>query len=259
MKTRAGLLRSGPGPWEVVEVDLEAPRQDELLIRVVASGLCHSDDHVAKGDIPFGIYPAVGGHEGAGIVEQVGPHTSGWSVGDHVVMSFLPGCGRCRWCASGMQNLCDSGADTTAGCRSDGSFRMSLDGEPVGQFAGVGTFSQWTTISVQSAVKVPDDVPLDVACLTSCGVGTGWGSAVNSAQVRPGDTVIVMGIGGIGINAVQGAIHAGATNVIAVDPVEFKRETALQARCHARRGDDGRRRTRSPPRSPTGRAPTRAS
>ncbi len=228
MKTKAAVIRSAPGTWEILELDLDEPRQDELLIKMVASGLCHSDEHIAKGDLPARLYPAAGGHEGAGIVAGIGPNTSGWEIGDHVVLSFLPGCGRCRFCASSMQNLCDNGALTMAGSRLDGSYRMTLGGEPVAQMAGIATFSQYSVVSTMSAVKVAKDIPLDKACLTGCGVGTGWGSAVNSAQVAPGDCVIVMGIGGIGINAVQGAAHAGATTLIAVDPVEFKRETAMQ-------------------------------
>jgi NDMA-dependent alcohol dehydrogenase len=221
-------MRAAPGTWEVVEVDLDEPRQGELLVKMFASGLCHSDDHIATGDIPVQTYPFAGGHEGSGVVEKVGAHTPGFEVGDHVVMSFLPGCGRCRWCASGMQNLCDLGATLLVGSRADGSFRMSLDGQPVGQMCGISTFAERSVVAVESAVKIPKDIPLDRACLVGCGVGTGWGSAVNSAEVKPGQTVIVMGIGGIGINAVQGAAHAGATNVIAVDPVEFKREMAME-------------------------------
>jgi NDMA-dependent alcohol dehydrogenase len=227
MKTKAAVVHGAPGKWEVVELDLDGPRQGELLIRMEASGLCHSDDHVTTGDLATGIYPMAGGHEGAGVVEEVGSNTPGWTAGDRIVLSFLPGCGRCRFCASGMQNLCDNGAGTMFGARPDGSYRMTLDGAPVGQMAGIATFSQWSTVSVLSTVRCPDDVPLDKACLTGCGVGTGWGSAVNSAQVRPGDTVVVMGVGGIGINAVQGAAYAGAAVLIAVDPVELKRQTAL--------------------------------
>ena len=218
----------GPSKWEVVEVDVDDPRQGELLIKMVASGLCHSDDHITTGDMPMGIYPMAGGHEGAGIVHQVGPNTPGWEVGDHVVLSFLPGCGKCRWCASGKQNLCDLGATLLMGCRPDGSFRMSLNGEPVGQMCGISTFSEYSLVSADSAVKVASDLPLEKACLVGCGVGTGFGSAENSANVQPGDTVIIMGIGGIGINAVQGAKIKGAANVIAVDPVEFKREKAME-------------------------------
>jgi NDMA-dependent alcohol dehydrogenase len=228
MKTKAAVLREQPGKWEILEVELEEPRQNELLVRLEHAGMCHSDDHIATGDLPIGGGLMCGGHEGAGIVEQVGPNTPDWNVGDRVILSFLPACGHCRWCASGMQNLCDNGANTLAGIRMDGSYRMHLDGMPVGQMAGISTFSQYTTVSTMSAIPCPDDIPLDVACLTSCGVGTGWGSAVNSAEVRAGDVVIVMGVGGIGINAVQGAAHAGASVLIAVDPVEMKREMALK-------------------------------
>ena len=217
-----------PGRWEVVEVDLEAPRQGELLIKMVASGLCHSDDHLTTGDIPFGTYPVCGGHEGAGVVEQIGPNTPGYDVGDHVVMSFLPGCGRCRWCASGMQNLCDTGATLLLGSREDLSYRMSYNGQPVGQMCGISTFAEHSVVSVNNAVKIAKDIPLDKACLVGCGIGTGFGSAEKSANVQPGDTVIIMGIGGIGINAVQGAAIKGASNVIAVDPVAFKREKAME-------------------------------
>jgi NDMA-dependent alcohol dehydrogenase len=231
MRTRGAVVTQAPGHYETIDIELDDPRQGEIGVRMVASGLCHSDDHVATGDIPVATYPFCGGHEGAGVVEKVGPHTTGFEVGDHVVFSFLPGCGRCRWCASGMQNLCDLGATLLAGSRPEDatSFRMkTTDGQPVGQMCGISTFAEHTVVNVASAVKVDKDLPLDKVCLLGCGVGTGWGSAVNSAGVRPGDTVIVMGIGGIGINAVQGAAAAGASNVIAVDPVELKREKALQ-------------------------------
>jgi NDMA-dependent alcohol dehydrogenase len=229
MKTRAAVLFEQPGTWQITEIDLEPPRQGELVVRMVAAGLCHSDDHVATGDLPFaGSFPAAGGHEGAGIVEEVGPHTPGWQVGDRVVLSFLPACGRCRWCASGMQNLCDSGARILSGAREDGSSRLSWQGRPVGQMAGLSTFSEYSTVDAMSAVKVGPDVDLVAACLTSCGVPTGWGAAVNSAEVRPGHVVIVCGVGGIGMNAVQGAADAGAAVLIAVDPVDWKRERARE-------------------------------
>jgi NDMA-dependent alcohol dehydrogenase len=226
MRTRGSALLKAPGSYETIDIELDEPRQNELLVRMVASGLCHSDDHIATGDLPLPMFPICGGHEGGGIVEKVGPSTGGFEVGDHVVFSFLPGCGRCRWCASGMQNLCDMGAQILGG---DGTFRMhSVDGDPIAQMAGISTFAEYTVAHVASAVRVDRDLPLDKLCLLGCGVGTGWGAAVNSAQVHPGDTVIVMGVGGIGINAVQGAAAAGASNVIAVDPVRMKREKALQ-------------------------------
>ena len=228
MKTRGAVLMSTPSEWEIVELDIEKPRQGELLVKLSASGLCHSDDHHAKGDTSVDQFPFAGGHEGAGVVVEVGPNTQGWSEGDHLVMSFIPGCGRCRWCASGQQNLCDMGQWLLVGCRPDGSFRMSFEGRDVGQMCGISTFCEYTLIDVASAVKVEEDLPLETICLTGCGVGTGWGSAVNAAEVKPGQTVIIMGIGGIGIHAVQGARHAGASRVIAVDPVQLKRETAEQ-------------------------------
>jgi len=226
MKTRGAVVTKSPGKWEIVDIDLDEPRQGELLIKMAASGLCHSDDHMTTGDMPPGLLPFAGGHEGSAVVVGVGPNTPGWEVGDHLVMSFLPGCGRCRWCASGMQNLCDLGAHVLTGCRTDGSYRLSIDGKPIGQAAGISTFCEHSLIDVHSAIKIDKDIPLDKAALVGCGVGTGWGSAVNSAEVKPGHTVIIMGIGGIGINAVQGAAHAGALHVIAVDPVAMKREMA---------------------------------
>lgn len=232
MHTRGAIVRQAPGKYEVVDLEVDDPREGEIQVKMVASGLCHSDDHVATGDIPVGTYPFAGGHEGSGIVTKAGANMKGIKEGDHVVFSFLPACGHCRWCASGMQNLCDLGATLLAGSRwaDPTDFRVHLadGGANVGQMCGISTFLQTTTVSVDSAVKVPDDIPLEVACLVGCGVGTGWGSAVNAAEVKPGHTVIVMGIGGIGINAVQGAAHAGASNIIAVDPVAFKREKAQE-------------------------------
>jgi S-(hydroxymethyl)glutathione dehydrogenase/alcohol dehydrogenase len=232
MQTRGAVIRQAPGKYEVVDLEVDDPRDEEVQVQLVATGLCHSDDHVATGDMPVGRFPFAGGHEGAGVVTKAGKNTKGLKEGDHVVFSFLPSCGYCRWCASGMQNLCDLGATLLVGSRwndpEDFRLKMLDTGEAVAQMCGISTFCATTTVAAASAVKVGDDIPLEVACLVGCGVGTGWGSAVNSAEVRPGDTVIVMGIGGIGINAVQGAKHAGATNVIAVDPVAFKREKAKE-------------------------------
>ncbi|SEO86624.1 NDMA-dependent alcohol dehydrogenase [Trujillonella endophytica] len=229
MKTRAAILRSTPGTFEVVDVDLDdEPRDNEVLVQMVAAGLCHSDDHICTGDMPVEVYPVIGGHEGAGVVQRVGSGVRHLVPGDHVVFSFMPACGRCRFCARGQQNLCRLGATILTGSRPEDptSFRVSLDGARVGQYSGLGAFAEHTLVDARSCVKVPDDAPLDKVCLLGCAVGTGWGSAVNSAGVRVGDTVIVMGVGGIGVNAVQGAACAGAGAVIAVDPVPFKREVA---------------------------------
>ena len=227
---RTSLVRQAPGKYETATVEVDDPRQDEIRVKMVASGLCHSDDHIATGDIPVGTYPFAGGHEGGGIVESVGPNTSGFEVGDKVLFSFLPACGKCRWCATGHSNLCDLGAGLLAGTRwTEDSTRLHLeDGTNVGQMCGISTFSEYSTVAVDSAIKVPQDTKLEVACLLGCSVGTGWGTAVNTGEVHPGDTVIIQGIGGIGANAVQGAAHAGAANVLAVDPVAFKREKALE-------------------------------
>jgi NDMA-dependent alcohol dehydrogenase len=228
--TRVSLIRKAPGTYETATVELDDPRQGEVTVKLAASGLCHSDDHVATGDVPVAIYPYVGGHEGAGVVTAVGPNTPGYDVGDHVVFSFLPACGHCEFCAQGQSNLCDLGASLLTGARADEptSFRMHENGEPVGQQCGISTFSEYTTASVDSVVKIPKDIPLKAAALVGCGVPTGWGSAVNSANITPGAVVIVMGIGGIGANALQGAAHAGAQTIIAVDPVAFKREKAKE-------------------------------
>jgi len=228
VETRAALLREVPGEWEVHTVQLDAPRDHEVLVRVVATGLCHSDDHFATGDITVGHLPFCGGHEAAGIVEEVGPGVRGLSVGDQIVTSFIPGCGRCRWCASGQQNLCDNGALMLTGTQLDGTFRMHLDKEDIGQAGLISTFAEYSVMPEASCIKIPADIPAQVAALLGCAVPTGWGSAVNAAQVTPGDVIVVMGIGGVGISAVQGARHAGASRIIAVDPVESKRAVALE-------------------------------
>lgn len=231
MKTTAAVIRATGRDWEVVELDLDPPREHEVLIRYVAAGLCHSDEHLRTEGFWGGTarHPMVGGHEGAGVVEAVGPGVASLEVGDHVVCSFLPACGHCRWCSTGHQNLCDVGALLMQGCQVDGTFRYhDADGLDYGGSCMLGTFSQYGVVSEYSAVRVGKDLPLEKAVLVGCGVTTGWGSAVYTAQVGPGDTVLVYGIGGVGINAVQGAAHAGAKNVIAVDPVELKRTKASE-------------------------------
>ena len=227
MKTRAAVIRGVGKDWEITELDVDPPKGGEVLLRFVASGLCHSDDHLRHGDIPVR-FPMVGGHEGAGIVEEVGPGVSRLSPGDHVVCSFVPACGHCRYCARGQSNLCDLGMYLGEGCLSDGTFRYHGDGEDVGGMCMLGTFSQYATVGEYSCIKVDDDLPLETIVLVGCGVPTGWGTAVNAGGLRPGDTAVVYGIGGVGINAVQGAAHAGARFVVAVDPLENKRKAALR-------------------------------
>jgi NDMA-dependent alcohol dehydrogenase len=222
MKVQAALLREVPGKWEVNEVELDAPRDGEVLVKIAATGLCHSDDHFASGDITVGHLPLCGGHEAAGVVEEVGPGVRSLKPGDHIVTSFVPSCGRCRWCAGGQQNLCDNGALMLEGHQLDGSYRMRLDGEPVAQAGLVSGFAEFSVMPELSCVRVSPDIPLELASLLGCAVPTGWGSAVNAAGVRPGDIVMVMGAGGIGVSAIQGAAHAGASRVVVVEPVPAK-------------------------------------
>ena len=227
MKTRAAILRGVGQDFEVTEIDLDGPKAGEVLVRFVASGLCRSDEHLRNGDLAPR-FPIVGGHEGAGIVEDVGPGVTRLKPGDHVICSFLPVCGHCRWCSSGQSNLCDLGAGLLDGAMPEGSFRFHLDGEDVGGMCMLGTFSERATISEHSAVKVDDDLPLDKVVLIGCGVPTGFGSAVHAAATEPGDTIAIYGVGGIGINAVQGAALAGARYVVAIDPLANKRDAAEQ-------------------------------
>ncbi|NMO02937.1 NDMA-dependent alcohol dehydrogenase [Gordonia sp. TBRC 11910] len=225
MKARAAILWERNTEWSVEDIDLDDPKDHEVLVKVVASGLCHSDDHAVTGDLPISI-PIIGGHEGAGVVEAVGPGVVGVAPGDHVVMSFIPSCGKCRWCATGHSNLCDLGAHMLGGTQLDGTARAHARGTDVGSLAMLGTFANYTVVPENSVIKIDSDIPLDRACLVGCGVTTGWGSAVNTGEIEPGDTVVVVGIGGIGGSAVQGARMAGARNIVAVDLEPSKEELA---------------------------------
>ena len=227
MKTKAAVVYEPGKPIEIEELDLDGPRDGEVLIRYLFGGLCHSDIHVAHGDLEARL-PMVLGHEGAGIVEEVGPGVTRVKPGDHVVCSFIPNCGTCRYCATGRQSICDMGATILEGYLPGERFPLSGPRGQYGAMCILGTFSQYGVIHQNSAVTVDDDLPLDKAVLVGCGVPTGWGSAVNTANVAPGDTVAVYGIGGIGINAVQGARYAGAKYVVAIDPLENKRAKALE-------------------------------
>ena len=228
MKTKAAVLWEVNAPWSVEEIELDAPGPGEVLVKIAASGMCHSDEHLTTGDLPFAL-PIVGGHEGAGVVEQVGEGVSWLAPGDHVVFGFIPSCGRCPSCSTGHQNLCDLGALMGLGMQiSDGTSRHHAQGKDLTLMCMLGTFAHHTVVNEASCIKIEKDVPLDKACLLGCGVVTGWGSAVYAADVAPGDTVVVVGVGGIGANAIQGAKLAGAKRVVAVDPVEFKREKAME-------------------------------
>jgi alcohol dehydrogenase (nicotinoprotein) len=227
MKTKAAVVYEAGKPIEIEELDLDGPREGEVLIRYTHAGLCHSDVHVAHGDLEARL-PMVLGHEGAGIIEEVGVGVTRVKAGDHVVCSFIPNCGVCRYCATGRQSICDMGATILEGYLPGERFPITGPRGQYGAMCMIGTFSQWGVISQTSVIKVDDDLPLEKAVLVGCGVPTGWGSAVNTAGVRPGDTVAVYGVGGIGINAVQGARYAGAKNVVAIDPLENKREKAME-------------------------------
>jgi alcohol dehydrogenase len=241
MKSRAAILHGIGGPWSVEDFELDPPRAGEALVEMAAAGLCHSDDHILKGDMSapnevmkaMGLptmFPMIGGHEGSGIVREVGPGVTDFAPGDHVVMSFVAVCGQCRWCATGMEYLCDTGMGTMVpGMPTDGTFRHhTSQGRPLGHLAKVGAFAKHTVVSLDSLIKVEKHLPLVPMALLSCAIPTGYGSAANRAGVRGGDTVVVVGAGGIGTGAIQGARINGAAQIIAVDPVEFKQKSALQ-------------------------------
>lgn len=227
MKTQAAVVYQTGKPIEIEELELDKPRDGEVLIRYTYAGLCHSDVHVAHGDLEARL-PMVLGHEGAGIIEEVGPGVTRVKPGDHVVCSFIPNCGTCRYCASGQQSICDMGATILEGYLPGERFPISGPQGRYGAMCMLGTFSQYGVIHQNSCVRVDDELPLDKAVLVGCGVPTGWGAAVNTAEVRAGQTVVVVGVGGIGINAVQGAALAGAKYVIAIDPLANKRAKALE-------------------------------
>ena len=228
MKTKAAVLWELNAPWSIEDIELDAPGPNEVLVKLAASGMCHSDEHLVTGDLPFEL-PIIGGHEGAGVVQEVGQGVSWVQPGDHVVFGFIPSCGRCPSCSTGHQNLCDLGQFLATGKQiSDQTSRHHANGKDVGIMCLLGTFAEHTVVNEASCIKIDKDVPLDRACLLGCGVVTGWGSSVYAAEVAPGDTVVVVGIGGIGANAVQGARLAGAKRIVAIDPIEFKREKAME-------------------------------
>ena len=230
MKTKGALIWEFNKPWTIEEIEIGDPVKDEVKIQMEASGMCHSDHHLVTGDIPMAGFPVLGGHEGAGIVVEVGPGVDHIAVGDHVVLSFIPSCGECPSCQAGMRNLCDLGMYLLTGTAvSDGTHRVhAADGTPVLPMTLLGTFSPYMVVHKSSVVKIDPTIPFEVACLVGCGVTTGYGSAVRSGDVRPGDDVCIVGVGGVGTGALQGALNAGARNVFVVDPVEFKRDNALK-------------------------------
>lgn len=209
-------------PLEIMDLDLADPKAGEVRVQLGASGVCHSDLSVTNGTLPLGL-PAVLGHEGAGTVVQVGEGVDTLKVGDHIVVSWVPQCGACYMCRHDQGELCEVGSIASmSGGMLDMTPRFSLDGKPISQMAGSGTFTQETVIPAIGAVKVDQSIPIDAAALIGCGVLTGFGAAVNTASIRKGDTVAVIGCGGVGLNVIQGAKHAGAERIIAVDMVDGK-------------------------------------
>jgi NDMA-dependent alcohol dehydrogenase len=240
VRSRAAILHDMGQQWSVEEFDLDPPKAGEVLVEMAAAGLCHSDEHIRNGDMSasnetmeaFGMramFPMIGGHEGAGVVLEVGQGVTAFAPGDHVVSSFVAVCGSCHWCNSGMEYICDMGAQVMVpGMPTDGTFRHhTTDGRQLGHLSKVGAFSKHTVVSINSIVKIPSHLPLLPMALLSCGIPTGYGSVENRAKVQTGDTVVVIGAGGIGTGAIQGARINGAAQIIAVDPVEFKQKSAL--------------------------------
>ncbi len=238
MDTRAAILWEPHTDWSVEDIELDDPGPGEVKVQLAASGLCHSDEHLVTGDMvldpemaaAIGLeqFPVIGGHEGAGEVVEVGPGVSSVAPGDHVSLGFIPACGRCPSCARGRQHLCDYGAFLLAGRQiTDLTARHhAKDGRDLGTMCLLGTFSPVTVVNEASVIKIENDIPLDRAALVGCGVTTGFGAAAYAANVEPGETVVVIGLGGIGMNAVQGASISGARHVVAIDPVEWKRDQA---------------------------------
>ena len=238
MKIRAAVCTGLNEPWKTEEVEIDAPHAHEVRVQMAYAGMCHSDEHLRSGDISvdpgilsvFGVdslFPCVGGHEGAGIVVEIGEGVEQVAVGDHVAAAFMPACGTCYWCATGRQHLCDLGMYTLAGpMMSDGTWRHHLGDAKVNRMTQLGTFAEYMVVNEASLVKIDPNASLKAAALISCGLSTGFGSAVDRAKVRPGETVVVVGCGGVGSGALQGARLAGARQIIAVDTVPFKLEKA---------------------------------
>ncbi|NMO02849.1 NDMA-dependent alcohol dehydrogenase [Gordonia sp. TBRC 11910] len=227
MKMKAAVLYGVNEEWKIEEVELGDPVAGEVQVKLTSSGLCHSDHHLRTGQSPVP-FPVVGGHEGAGVVTKVGEGVTRFAEGDHVVTAFIPACGVCEPCSKGAQNLCDEGAGLLTGLSiADKTHRVTnAEGTGLTQMCLLGTFAPYITVNQASLVKIEGDIPLREAALLGCGVATGWGSAVEIGDTEPGDTVVVIGIGGVGINSVQGAKAAGARYVVAIDPVKFKLDMA---------------------------------
>ena len=218
MKTRAAVAWEPGKPLEVQEVELDGPRLGEVLIRNVATGVCHTDAYTLSGADPEGIFPVVLGHEGGAIIEETGSEVSSVSVGDHVIPLYTPECGTCKFCTSGKTNLCQAIRATQGqGLMPDGSSRFSSEGKTVFHYMGTSTFSEYTVLPEISVAKINTEAPLEKVCLLGCGITTGIGAVLNSAKVEEGSVVAIFGLGGVGLGAIQGAVIARAERIIAID------------------------------------------
>ncbi len=229
MKTRAAVAWEAAKPLSIEEVDLQGPQAGEVMVQLHASGVCHTDAYTLSGADPEGRFPTILGHEGGGVVVEVGTGVSSVQVGDHVIPLYTPECGECKFCKSGKTNLCQAIRVTQGqGVMPDGSSRFSIDGKPIFHFMGTSTFSEYTVLPEISVVKVNSSAPLDKVCLLGCGITTGIGAVIKTARVEAGSTVAIFGLGGVGLSAIQGAVMAGAERIIAVDTNPDKFEFARQ-------------------------------
>jgi len=229
IKSKAAIAW-GPGqPLSVEEVDVMMPRKGEVLVKIIATGVCHTDAFTLSGEDPEGNFPAILGHEGGGVVEAVGEGVTSVVVGDHVIPLYTPECGECKFCTSGKTNLCQKIRETQGkGLMPDGTSRFYKDGEPIFHYMGTSTFSEYTVLPEIALAKVNKEAPLEEVCLLGCGVTTGMGAVMNTAKVKAGDTVAIFGLGGIGLSAIIGATMAGASRIIGIDINESKFELAKQ-------------------------------
>ncbi|WP_166423563.1 S-(hydroxymethyl)glutathione dehydrogenase/class III alcohol dehydrogenase [Paraglaciecola sp. 20A4] len=229
IKTRAAVAWAAGEPLTIEEVDLMPPQKGEVLVKIIATGVCHTDAYTLSGDDPEGIFPAILGHEGAGIVEAIGEGVTSVEVGDHVIPLYTPECGKCKYCLSGKTNLCQAIRATQGkGLMPDGTTRFSKNGKPIYHYMGTSTFAEHTVVAEIALAKIPKEAPLEKVCLLGCGVTTGMGAVTNTAKVKEGDTVAVFGLGGIGLSVLIGAKMAKASRIIAIDVNEDKFKIAKQ-------------------------------
>ena len=229
IKSRAAVAWKAGAPLEITEVDVAPPKAGEVLVRIVATGVCHTDAFTLSGADPEGIFPSILGHEGGGIVEAVGEGVTSVAVGDHVIPLYTPECGQCKFCKSGKTNLCQAIRATQGkGLMPDGTSRFSKDGKTLFHYMGTSTFSEYTVLPEIAVAKINKEAPLEKVCLLGCGVTTGIGAVMNTAKVEPGATVAVFGLGGIGLSAIIGAVMSKASRILAVDVNPAKFEIAKQ-------------------------------